>query len=126
MSAQQQPRDDGRRPGLTVTVYRVNPNTGARTPARTRVLAPADTPTRRHRPWLTRRASAPAAPTGDPMSPAWGAEHDRDATAYATAYVALLDHGAQCAACRTTPALCPEGQRLADALRAARREARPS
>ncbi len=55
-----------------------------------------------------------------PVSPARGAEHDRDATAY----VALLDHGAQCEACRSTPALCPEGQHLADALRAVRRDTR--
>ncbi|MFP3988708.1 hypothetical protein U9R90_14595 [Streptomyces sp. E11-3] len=33
------------------------------------------------------------------------------------AYVVLLDHAAACPGCRTTPFLCPEGQRFADALR---------
>ncbi len=38
------------------------------------------------------------------------------------AYVALLDHAAACTTCRTSPVLCPDGQRLAEALRTVQSE----
>ncbi|WP_156726545.1 hypothetical protein [Streptomyces apocyni] len=50
------------------------------------------------------------------MSPLWGSDRHRDA------YVALLDHAAACPECRAQADVCPEGRRLADALRVVRSE----
>ncbi len=51
------------------------------------------------------------------MCPLWDSDRHRDA------YVALLNHPLECPACRTSPALCPDGKALEDAWRKARREA---